>query len=330
MDGIDILVGFNIKFDLHWLRRYGLRFEHCRIWDCQLVEFILAAQSTPYPSLDGVCSVYGLGNKLDFIKSNYWDKGIDTDAIPWIELAEYLGVDLDLTWKLREHQLKLLVDSPQLMRLINLHNQDLLVLQEMEYNGTKIDWSRLNEKRHETEQALIRVDAAIAPYLGGFEHFNPASEDHISALLYGGEITVKIGTPYQHTYKGGLKAGTVETRNKWTQISYTFPRLVEPLPGSELKKEGVWSTDDKVLRRLKAKKDVRNLIELLRERADYSKLLDTYYCGLPDLCREMDWQDGLVHGQLNQCVVATGRLSSSKPNMQNLDGRMEELIVTRF
>ena len=36
LDSTDILVGFNIKFDLHWLRKYGIRFNKKRIWDCQL------------------------------------------------------------------------------------------------------------------------------------------------------------------------------------------------------------------------------------------------------------------------------------------------------
>ena len=54
VDEADVLVGFNIKFDLHWLQRYGIKFKDKRIWDTQLVEFILSNKSNPYPSLNGV------------------------------------------------------------------------------------------------------------------------------------------------------------------------------------------------------------------------------------------------------------------------------------
>src|SRR5690606_27629138 len=77
-----LLIGFNIKFDLHWLRRYGIRpNDKVRIWDCQLAEFIITGQQGAYPSLDGCCEKYGLGQKDDRI-SEYWKLGVDTTDIP--------------------------------------------------------------------------------------------------------------------------------------------------------------------------------------------------------------------------------------------------------
>jgi DNA polymerase I-like protein with 3'-5' exonuclease and polymerase domains len=97
LDGADTLIGFNIKFDLHWLRRYGFDYSHCRIFDCQLAEFILGGQSEPYPSLNKTAERYGLGTKVDVVKTEYWDKGIDTTEIPIEILDEYLTMDLVLT-----------------------------------------------------------------------------------------------------------------------------------------------------------------------------------------------------------------------------------------
>ena len=76
LDGCVTLIGFNLKFDLHWLKRYNLDFSKCRVWDCQLVEFILDNQRHPYPSLNGVCEKYGLGKKLDTINEKYWSQKI--------------------------------------------------------------------------------------------------------------------------------------------------------------------------------------------------------------------------------------------------------------
>ena len=69
IDSASLLVGFNIKFDLHWLRRVGICIDllRHRIWDCQLAEFILTGQRNPYPSLDAVASKYDLGSKLDVV-----------------------------------------------------------------------------------------------------------------------------------------------------------------------------------------------------------------------------------------------------------------------
>ena len=91
----DILVGFNIKFDIHWLMNIGVTFDNVKqIWDCQIAEFMLNSQNNPYPSLNEALEKYGLLLKLDVVKTEYWDKNIDTDQIPVSILQEYLEYDL--------------------------------------------------------------------------------------------------------------------------------------------------------------------------------------------------------------------------------------------
>ena len=97
VDKCDVLVGFNIKFDLHWLRRYGIDFTGKRIWDCQIVEYVLSNQELAYPSLNGTAEYYDLGSKLDEVKENYWKNGIDTDKVPQRNTADYLKRDVELT-----------------------------------------------------------------------------------------------------------------------------------------------------------------------------------------------------------------------------------------
>lgn len=64
-DQATVLIGVNIKFDLHWISRYGIGIpSNCRVFDCQNAFYILTAQQNKYPSLDGMAEYYGLEKKL--------------------------------------------------------------------------------------------------------------------------------------------------------------------------------------------------------------------------------------------------------------------------
>jgi DNA polymerase-1 len=104
--------------------------------------------------------------------------------------------------------------------------------------------------------------------------------------------------------------------------------LVNPIEKTELAKDGFWSTGADVLKELSG--GPKKLIDLLLKQAGVSKLLTTYYHGFPAIREKMDWGDGVLHGQFNQCNVVTGRLSSSRPNQQNMPKDMDEFIESRF
>ena len=327
IDKAEILVGFNIKFDLHWLRKYGINFVGKRIWDCQLVHFILTGQQNPYPSLNGVSAYYDLGSKLDVVAQEYWGNKIDTPNIPRDILEEYLIGDLQLTQKVYEKQREEIASHAKgMQRLISLHNQDLLILQEMEYNGLLFDEEQSNILAKELEEQIKKIDDILYEYHSLVE-FNPNSTEHLSSFLYGGTITVKrkevVGV-----FKTGARAG--QQKERWVEHEINFEKLVNPLKGSELEKEGYYSTDEQTLKSLKGSKKAKEIIELLLHRAILEKRLSAYYKGLVDLRKDMNWHEGRLYGQLNQCVARTGRLSSSKPNLQNFDGEIKTLFRSRY
>jgi DNA polymerase I-like protein with 3'-5' exonuclease and polymerase domains len=68
---------------------------------------------------------------------------------------------------------------------------------------------------------------------------------------------------------------------------------------------------------------------MLQRLAELNKLINNYYEGLQKINAEMDWPHATLHGQYNQCVAATGRLSSSAPNLQNLSGKAKGIFTTR-
>lgn len=87
------------------------------------------------------------------------------------------------------------------------------------------------------------------------------------------------------------------------------------IPGGKKTKTG-YSTAADVLEKLAADHDfVRDILEY----RTYTKLKSTYADGLTAFIKE----DGRIHTSLNQCVTATGRLSSTEPNLQNIPMRYE-------
>jgi DNA polymerase I len=78
-----------------------------------------------------------------------------------------------------------------------------------------------------------------------------------------------------------------------------------------------YSTDARVLRSIRDEHEIVGVIEEWRE---YSKLLNTYLEPLPSL---LSPEDGRLHTHFNQAVASTGRLSTSSPNLQAIPIRTE-------
>lgn len=323
------LIGFNLKFDLHWLRRIGVKIPaNLRCWDAQLAHFILNSQSTPYPSLNDVANHYGLGSKLDTVVTDYWDKGIDTDCVPNVILDAYLRRDLGLNWEVYLSQREE-AERKGLLKLIDISNQDLLVLEEMEWNGMKYETKLSEELGRDLEVRLKIIDTGLSHFTDGVS-INWDSPNQLSAFLYGGVVKEIVESPYEYTYKSGSRKGTTEIKVKKEELRYTLQRLVKPLKGSELKKHGFFSTNEETLKSLNARGRVKEILDLLLERGKLEKRISTYYHGIPKKIKEMNWSDNILHGNLNQCVARTGRLSSSNPNMQNIDGEVLQCFTSRF
>lgn len=322
VDEADLVIGFNFKFDYHWLRKVGLRLEDSKLWDCQVCEFVLERQRNAYPSLEDACIKYELGHKIDVIKRDYWDKGIDTDAIPWPILKEYAIMDAVLTYKLYLTQASLPISKP-MGTLLSLLNQDLHVLQEMEHNGILYDEELCAERAAALDVKADTLRASLDAVYPDIP-INWASGDQLSAFLYGGVIkqTVK---DHDGFYKSGAKAGQPRYRNR--EVLHQLPRLYTPLRGTELAKEGFYSTNEDTLLKLKGK---QGPLKVMLELSKLEKVVGTYYRGLPKLNVEMNWPSGYLHGSINQCVAATGRLSSTKPNTQNFASELQDVFITRF
>ncbi len=128
---------------------------------------------------------------------------------------------------------------------------------------------------------------------------------------FAGELSAIERTVYEHT-------GEQFNINSPQQLGYIlFDKLNLPSKKKTRKKTG-YSTDFEVLTELAALHEVPSL--LLRFRT-ISKLKSTYLDALINMVHPAT---GRVHTSYNQTVTATGRLSSSNPNLQNIPIRTEE------
>lgn len=322
-----LLILFNGKYDLHWLRRYGIvPSASCRIFDCQLAFFILTAQKHRYPSLDQVAEWCGVEKKLDIVKTEYWDKKLDTDDVPWPILSEYLGQDLNVTEQVY-YKLQQAMFPHSAKRVFEIANHDEKVLEEMEWNGFKCDVEKSLRKGDELETKLLFLDEELRRIFD-CPWFNPDSGDQLSVMLYGGTLYMDGTEEYEFTYKDGRTT----TKLRRVKVPYTRKGIFQPLDKSGLAKEGFYSTDKATLVKLNdhARGEAKHVIEILLERSKMEKRRGTYYHGIPKLIAKMNWNDNVIHGNLNQCTVVTGRLSSDKPNLQNVEDEVKEVFVSRY
>ena len=82
-------------------------------------------------------------------------------------------------------------------------------------------------------------------------------------------------------------------------------------------KSGQYSTGEDILTKLSKKSKI---VSLVLEYREYKKLLSTYIDALPEMVSPYD---KLIHTDYAQAVTATGRLSSNKPNLQNIPIRTQ-------
>lgn len=317
------MVGFNFKFDFHWLRKSGLYLQNKRIFDTQLAEYVLCHQRKTWISLEETAIKYELGNKIDVVKNDYWSKGINTDEIPWEILSEYAIQDAFLTEKVYQKQLELL--NPHQHTLVILDGYDQIILEEMEWNGLPYDDTLCKQRSEEIDKKIYEINNFLSSVYPDIPiNFN--SGDQLSAFLYGGTIVEEV-REHIGFFKTGQKAG--QPRYSVSVKEHILPRLVNPLSGSEMKKEGLFSTAEDTLKKLKgpaARKYVGPLLELSK----LDKLNGTYYKGVPNFNTQYHWPKGMIHGSFNQCATATCRLSSSKPNLQNFAADCQDIFVSSY
>ncbi len=181
--------------------------------------------------------------------------------------------------------------------------------EEKEYERQKAEFAQ----QEELYKIFVQFDLPLIPILYKMEREGMLIDrDYFQSLK--DEFTAEVQKIEQQIYQ---LAGYEFNINSPVQLSEVlFAKLGLSTKGIKKTRRG-YSTGAKELDKLEGQHPIINKIKEYREVA---KLLSTYITPLPELAD----QNGRVHTTFNQNVTATGRLSSTNPNLQNIPVRTEE------
>lgn len=175
---------------------------------------------------------------------------------------------------------------------------------------------KLSTRLHDMglEKVLENIEMPLVPILGSMEEIGIDLDAKLleKASLITKERIAKL------TDKICNLAGKKFNISSIKQLKEVlFEDLEIPTDGIKKTKTG-FSTAEEELVKLK---DLHPIISLIQDYRELTKLETTYLSALPKLKSP---RDGKIHSSFNQTVTATGRLSSTDPNLQNIPTRTEE------
>jgi len=169
-------------------------------------------------------------------------------------------------------------------------------------------------KNQGVEKLFYDIEMPLVPVLVALE-CNGVRIDTDSLKQSSVEFTNRLQEIEKEIYGLANETFNISSPKQVGDILFGKLRLVEK---PKKTKTGQFVTSEEVLESL------RNKHEIVGKILDYrglKKLLSTYIDALPQLINP---QTGKIHTSFNQAVTATGRLSSSNPNLQNIPIREED------
>ncbi len=160
---------------------------------------------------------------------------------------------------------------------------------------------------------LLEIELPLEPVLAEMEHTG-INLDIEYLQKFSQQLDQDLQALEQQTYQDAGEEFNLGSPKQLSEILFT--KLGLDRKKSRKTKTG-YSTNQAVLEKLKGDHPI---IDRMLEYRTLAKLKSTYVDALPALVRS---QTGRIHTDFNQTVVATGRLSSSNPNLQNIPIRTE-------
>ena len=180
------------------------------------------------------------------------------------------------------------------------------------------------EEVYAIAEMIVKVKEPIAPEYKLirkgqllFTYFHFASDKELTlAMIENGSVCLAYETVEKEIYAlAGGETFNIGSPKQVGEVLFDRLKIVEK---AKKTKTGQYVTSEEVLESLRNK---HAIIGKILEYRGLKKLLSTYIDALPQLINP---RTGRIHTSFNQAVTATGRLSSSNPNLQNIPIRDED------
>ena len=169
-------------------------------------------------------------------------------------------------------------------------------------------------KKFECEDLFYQIEMPLMPVLAEME-MNGVCLDTDSLKETSTILTNRLKDIEHHIYEQAGHSFNIASPKQVGAVLFDELKIVEK---AKKTKTGQYVTSEEVLQQLKNKHEI--VADILEYRG-LTKLLGTYIDTLPQLVNP---RTGHIHTSFNQTVTATGRLSSSDPNLQNIPIRGED------
>ena len=169
-------------------------------------------------------------------------------------------------------------------------------------------------KQHDCERLFYDIEMPLMPVLAEME-MNGVCLDTASLAETSKQFTTRMNEIEQRIYELAGQQFNIASPKQVGEILFDKLKIVEK---PKKTKTGQYVTSEEVLQQLRNKHEI--VADILEHRG-LKKLIGTYIDALPKLINP---RTGHIHTSFNQTVTATGRLSSSDPNLQNIPIRGED------
>ncbi len=269
-------------------------------------------------------SLAKIGQNLKFEYEMFWHKGIELRGIAFdTMMAAYLLSSTRTHFNLESLSREYLgMEKMEYADLFETKGEDILQVTPERlvfYAGSDVDAAlRLYRilkpeiEKNGLSHVLYDIEIPLIPVLAKMEYQGiRVDREHFEALskLFREKMSELEKTIYH------LAGHSFNIQSSQQLSKVLFEEL--GLPPVKKTEKGKLSTDEEVLTALS---QVHPLPAAIVEYRTFAKLLSTYVEALPELVNPVT---GRVHTHFNQTITATGRLSSSDPNLQNIPVRDE-------
>ena len=169
-------------------------------------------------------------------------------------------------------------------------------------------------KKEGCEKLFYEIEMPLVPVLAYMERngakINTASLRETSTLF-----SRRMHEIEENIYRLAGESFNISSPKQVGEILFGKLKIVEK---PKKTKTGQFVTSEEVLTQVQHKHPI---VQLILQHRGLKKLLSTYVDALPELINP---RTGKIHTSYNQTVTATGRLSSSNPNLQNIPIRDED------